>query len=331
METTRTTGRRSYVLEDAVGWLRRIAVTAEANGGEVAWWQLYRGVQRARLLVALTTALLILTISAVETAVIRQEIPLLVVIFAVAGGVVVWFSDVPERPIRLNAAAARRPRDLADALGPASACAALGALLGIDSHAWAYGVIESCFLALLLFPLGNPGGRLFRLMAEHLDPARALEIRGTRNDDRAAAVLRGITLGVLSGWALGLLLAVGVQGGGGITPLPGDPKAGLATGIGLAVTVFVTVAFGRSCWGWYVVCRLWAAARRNQPLSLLGFLEDAEDRGVLRRSGLAYQFRHAAVQDRLLQGTRTASDGASHERRAWPLPDQETPGPCVTG
>ena len=50
-----------------------------------------------------------------------------------------------------------------------------------------------------------------------------------------------------------------------------------------------------------VFARVWLPVNGRLPWALPGFLEDAYRRGVLRRSGAVYQFRHARLQDHLTQ------------------------------
>ena len=50
-----------------------------------------------------------------------------------------------------------------------------------------------------------------------------------------------------------------------------------------------------------VFARAWLPVNGRVPWALPEFLEDAYRRGVLRRSGAVYQFRHARLQDHLTQ------------------------------
>lgn len=54
-----------------------------------------------------------------------------------------------------------------------------------------------------------------------------------------------------------------------------------------------------TAWGQYVTVRLWLAARGLLPFHLLRFIEDAHTRGVLRKPGVFYEFRHGRLQERL--------------------------------
>jgi hypothetical protein len=72
---------------------------------------------------------------------------------------------------------------------------------------------------------------------------------------------------------------------------------GLGVGLGAA---------SLTAWGtWLVFARVWLPAHGRLPWRLPEFLEDAYRRGVLRRSGAVYQFRHARLQDHLTQRYRT--------------------------
>jgi WD40 repeat protein len=65
-------------------------------------------------------------------------------------------------------------------------------------------------------------------------------------------------------------------------------------GVSLGWLVLLTRAWPR-----FVIVRCNLAWRRRLPWQLPAFLADARDRGVLRQSGTAYQFRHIRLQDRL--------------------------------
>ncbi|WP_229787346.1 NACHT domain-containing protein [Actinokineospora fastidiosa] len=68
--------------------------------------------------------------------------------------------------------------------------------------------------------------------------------------------------------------------------------AGLTGGLGYALTM--------TAWGqWLVFARLCLPLTGRLPWSVRAFLDDAYRRGVLRRAGAVYQFRHARLQDHL--------------------------------
>jgi transcriptional regulator with XRE-family HTH domain len=67
---------------------------------------------------------------------------------------------------------------------------------------------------------------------------------------------------------------------------------GIGGGLGYAVSL--------TAWGqWLVFARLWLPLTGRLPWAVPAFLDDAYRRGVLRRAGAVYQFRHARLQDHL--------------------------------
>ena len=104
-----------------------------------------------------------------------------------------------------------------------------------------------------------------------------------------ATVLR-LSSRVTLAWALifGSLLGLGM---------------GLSEGADAAVVAGLIGALGAvlaNAWGGLVATCVYFALGRRLPLRLMGFLADAHRRGILRRVGAVYQFRHAIVQDRLV-------------------------------
>ncbi|MFV8133143.1 NACHT domain-containing protein [Streptomyces syringium] len=78
-------------------------------------------------------------------------------------------------------------------------------------------------------------------------------------------------------------------------------KLGLISGLGGALSY----AFSLTAWGqWVVFSRIWLPLTGRLPWSVVTFLEDAYERGVLRQAGAVYQFRHARLQDHLARTYR---------------------------
>jgi hypothetical protein len=112
--------------------------------------------------------------------------------------------------------------------------------------------------------------------------------------------------GAVVGWlAVGRIGAVtysfagAVVGGLLIIPPANAVGLGLAVGLlfGLAVGSLIVLS---KTWGAFVFSRTWLALCGHQPWRLMSFLADARRRGVLRQAGGAYQFRHARLQDHLI-------------------------------
>jgi hypothetical protein len=119
-------------------------------------------------------------------------------------------------------------------------------------------------------------------------------LRGDRDGSIIVALTAGLAFAVIFGLALG-------------------PLVGLLAFAGLTVTAAFTV----SMWGAFTVTRIWLALFRRMPLDIMGFLREADTRGVLRRSGGAFQFRHVRVQEWLSShATQARSHTVSRSRSA---------------
>lgn len=101
--------------------------------------------------------------------------------------------------------------------------------------------------------------------------------------DRVLALVRGAMTGLTA------ILVVGLSGG-----LARSLVAGVVFGGASALAGASSTAYYR-----YVVGHAWLAIRGRLPWALMSFLDDAHRRGMLRRVGGVYQFRHAQVQERL--------------------------------
>lgn len=69
--------------------------------------------------------------------------------------------------------------------------------------------------------------------------------------------------------------------------------------VGGALSAAIGVSIAMSSWGWHSEAIIWLYFRRRAPLRFMKFSIDAYERGVLRRAGAVYQFRHARLQGRL--------------------------------
>jgi NACHT domain len=104
---------------------------------------------------------------------------------------------------------------------------------------------------------------------------------------RRIATIFGIGYGTLVGFAAGLIAGV---------------IAGVITGIVWAILAWVVFGAGAPLltpWGLYQAARPIFALNGQLPWKIMGFLEDAHRRGVLRQAGAVYQFRHIELQHRL--------------------------------
>jgi hypothetical protein len=77
-------------------------------------------------------------------------------------------------------------------------------------------------------------------------------------------------------------------------------------GLVIGLVFGAAYAFRRTAWGIFVIARSVLAVRGRVPIRFMAFLGDAHaHRGVLRRSGATYQFRHIELQRRLTGRTTT--------------------------
>lgn len=131
---------------------------------------------------------------------------------------------------------------------------------------------------------------LAALVNQPLDVARAVDPVSALRADRLSVMMLGSTGGALFGAAFAL--------GNDMSPIPFV----LSMAIFGALGVFA-LALG-SAWGEFCVARTWFALRGDLPWMLFSFVQDAHGRGLLRQTGVAYQFRHTRLQDRLADTAR---------------------------
>ncbi|MEU4116541.1 hypothetical protein AB0F71_18870 [Kitasatospora sp. NPDC028055] len=96
--------------------------------------------------------------------------------------------------------------------------------------------------------------------------------------------------------------------------LCGDPLL-IVGGLAIAWSCSAAVLMALSRWSRWYATRLILAGRSRLPLDVLGFLEEGRRLGVFRRVGTVYQFRHAALRDRLAGVT---TDGTADSSEAPP-------------
>jgi hypothetical protein len=141
---------------------------------------------------------------------------------------------------------------------------------------------------------------LLGIAAVPSDLAQVTSPRVVLARDRQVAllfVLRAGLVGIaVSGLALGLVAS-------GFPPV-----AGLGIGIGFWLALGLLMSMIQAEWPSYMLTRGWLALRRQLPWSLMSFLADAHQRGVLRQAGAVYQFRHINLQH-LLAKRRTIERG----------------------
>lgn len=93
-------------------------------------------------------------------------------------------------------------------------------------------------------------------------------------------------------WQMVLLGGATFSGGAAVAVNPG-------VGAAAFLTVGVIAGATRTAWPSFVVARLCFAAHGLLPRRLMTFLHDSYERGVLRRTGAGYQFRHKELAEHL--------------------------------
>jgi hypothetical protein len=167
--------------------------------------------------------------------------------------------------------------------------------------------------------LGLSAGLMFGLMsyfglsAGHWRGVPIMPRRITRLTYRSTMQMQSLVFGIVSGLSGGLLAMLTVRLVPGLVSelasrlsvvLPVVLLVGLMLGLGTTVTA-KRVGTAASSPGSAALDTALAAVRlsirHKIPLRLIAFLEDARSRHLLRTVGPVYQFRHAKLQDRLVQ------------------------------
>jgi transcriptional regulator with XRE-family HTH domain len=183
----------------------------------------------------------------------------------------------------------------------------LGAGLGIARELgatfWIVGRIGDTTAAVVLFGLvfGLVWGLVWGVMATFetpVDISSAASPMDLLNTNRRTVAVQSLAFGLVT--SLVYAVMVGVLHG---------PRLGLVYGLSYGLALGLAISLGAAsltAWGtWMVFARVWLPLNGRLPWALPEFLEDAYRRGVLRRSGAVYQFRHARLQDHLKQAFRT--------------------------
>ncbi len=131
-------------------------------------------------------------------------------------------------------------------------------------------------------------GLIFQLSGVPGDLARVTSPRAVLAQDRQVALLLWLLSGLMAGLAFGLAtgLAVGLA-------------AGLFIGLAAGLAIGFVISRLQTTWLSFMLNSGRLALRGRLPWSLMDFLADAHQRGVLRQAGAVYQFRHIELQHRL--------------------------------
>ncbi|MFH8698877.1 hypothetical protein [Streptomyces chartreusis] len=156
-------------------------------------------------------------------------------------------------------------------------------------------------VGVLIGVIGGCASGVYRALNIPSDMMRAASPQNTLRTDRSATLVRGAIAAVLTGGVC--LLLISVLGSGG-------PLGTLHTELWVPVG---TSALALSAWGRMGPARVWLALSGRTPWRVMGFLEEAHRRGVLRQSGAHYEFRHLRLQQRLAATSDADNTGARPE------------------
>lgn len=174
--------------------------------------------------------------------------------------------------------------------------------LVMPSFGMTAGVLVDVGVFGLVFGLG--AGLVFAVVAAMEAP---LDVRSAGSPDAVLAANRRAVLGLVA--MMMPVFAVFVAGATGVVAsgltvlrfeVVWTPSTGLALGLVGGVGGGLAYVLSLTAWGqWVVFARVWLPLTGKLPWGLPAFLDDAYRRGVLRRAGAVYQFRHARLQDHL--------------------------------
>lgn len=148
-------------------------------------------------------------------------------------------------------------------------------------------------------------------LTEPLDPRAAVDATASLRADRIATPVVAGTFGITMA-VLGTVIWV----------IAGNPTAIDAAGLFLMIfVVCFQWSFIDSAWGAWLYSRMWLSITGRLPWRLLALLEDANQRGVLRKVNGGYEFRHVLlyeqmIMDALAENPRT---GFGRRKRSWAL------------
>lgn len=266
---------REWPIADVHRWLRHLANHLHRLGTrDLALWQLIRAISRTERIVAFAF-LGGLGAGVMSGLGAGREAGLAVALTASLGvGLVVAVDTSPSR--RQEEIRSHKTQALQWLIGAATGGFAGGIVGGFVGGL--VGLFVCGFAVMLAGGLETPDNLVRKVSAADM----------VRTDRKKALsyMLRGIVGGLLVGLVAGL--AVGLN-------------AGLAAGLAAGITVGRFYEPVDGAWGLWMVVRVWLPLRRRLPWSMMSFLTDAHRRGVLRQAGAVYQFRHARLQDRLVE------------------------------
>ncbi|MEU8652029.1 helix-turn-helix domain-containing protein [Streptomyces sp. NPDC048737] len=330
-------GSREWDPDRARRWLGHLAHHLTERGTpDLAWWRLGDGLRTSTrvLVTALVTGVVIGALDVVPALFYLPRLPSLVDAASVgllAGllfGAVHWIAytvlgkAVAPSAVRLRIRGRSGPPRwtagprlvLGTLAGTAFGCM-YGFSIGlVNAYRWQAGLssaLEAGLVNAIVLGLAFGGAAgltfcLLGLLEAPLDIASAVSPRSVLNADRRTTLTQlafwALVFGVTVGLGVGVVVDL-LQGHLGLLILDtaGRITIGAVSGVGGALGYTLSM----TAWGqWCVFSRLWLPLTGRLPWAVVAFLDDAYRRGVLRRAGAVYQFRHARLQSHLARAHR---------------------------
>ncbi|WP_405568591.1 NACHT domain-containing protein [Streptomyces phaeochromogenes] len=175
-------------------------------------------------------------------------------------------------------------------------------------------VVPFVAFGVLIGAIGGCASGVYRALNTPSDTMRAAGPRSTLRTDRDATLARSAIAALLAGGVCLVLISA--------MP-PGGTLGTMHTEVWVQVG---TSSLALSAWGRLGTARIWLALTGRAPWRLMGFLDEAHRRGVLRQSGAHYEFRHLRLQQSLAAASAPAGNGIFTSRRRRVLSAVSVPG-----
>ena len=227
----------------------------------------------------------------------------------------VIISDRNPEPRQLRTMRIRAPHDLRTFATPIASGSLVGLLTGL--YAWRVFNFADARLAFTGFFVGT---FVMTLTDSSDNPLRAVGPRDVIREDGLASLVSGLGIAVAVGFAFtGLILLTNELRAGRNAH---DPVLGLMSGLtlGPAFALIVTLTMTGCVWTRYRIAVAIFAIRQRGPWRFGAFLEWAQQAGLLRVSGVAYQFRHHQLQEWLTSYPTIATVAAPQQDEAVRAP-----------
>ncbi|MFE4972773.1 NACHT domain-containing protein [Kitasatospora sp. NPDC056651] len=165
------------------------------------------------------------------------------------------------------------------------------------------GLVAAVYYGLIFALSGVSTAVLIAWLEAPVTIASAPEPRDLLGLNRRAVLLLGLVYVPVFGClvSVGRLLVIGLLHHGlwGVR-MVWDDETAVRAGVLSTLGIGIGALFSLSAWGqWILFARFWLPLTGRLPRATLTFLEEAHGRGVLRKDGAVYRFRHDRLQQHL--------------------------------